>query len=371
MSCHVEADGALSNCKLIKDSPPSARLGLLLLSTSTMYRRRPPVVGDPREMAVVLDWHDYDRRADWVRKPSSDDILAVWPTGALKQGISGEAIINCAVTNQGAVSDCVVTEETPTGLGFGAAAIALTPQFRMKPATWKGVPVVSMVSVPVRFHGPGPGRSLTGESKVLPVNLAWATAPSHVDVLAAYPKRALAKGVGGRSTLACEVSRDGRLKACAAIEPDRTNFGFDTAALSLAKQFRLNVVTPEDVAATTKLVVHLPFTFDPAMSDQRQPIVGKPTWARLPSGQEMQTAFQKLDTPGTVRTVLNCTVEQGGTLGGCEVDSESAPGAGAVALTLMPRFKVSTWTMEGLPTVGGTIRVPLRYEAEAAPTSTK
>ena len=83
-------------------------------------------------------------------------------------------------------------------------------------------------------------------------------------------------------------------------------------------------------------------------------------------GQEMQTAFQKLNTPGTIRTVLNCTVEQGGALGGCKVDSESPAGAGAVALTLMPRFKVSTWTMEGLPTVGGTIRVPLRYEAEPA-----
>jgi len=332
-----------------------------------MYRRRPLAVGDPLEVAVVLDWHDYDTVPDWVRKPTRDDLLAVWPTSALKSGLSGEALINCAVTVQGALNDCIVTEETPTGLGFGAAAIALTPQFRMKPATWRGVPAVGMISMPVRFHGPGPGRSLTGESKVLPVNLAWATAPSYSDVLAAYPKRAFAKGVGGHSTLDCKVSRDGSLKTCAAIEPDRTNFGFDTAALTLAKQFRLSVVTPDDVAATATLVVHLPFTFDPAMSEQRQPIIGKPTWARLPSGEEMQTAFQKLEIPGTIRTVLNCTVEQGGTLGGCKVDTESPAGAGAVALTLMPRFKVSTWTMEGLPTVGGTIRVPLRYEAEAAP----
>jgi hypothetical protein len=41
-------------------------------------------------------------------------------------------------------------------------------------------------------------------------------------------------------------------------------------------------------------------------------------------------------------------------------------GIGQAALALAPTFRLSTWTAEGLPVVGGAINIPLRYEAKAA-----
>ena len=67
---------------------------------------------------------------------------------------------------------------------------------------------------------------------------------------------------------------------------------------------------------------------------------------------------------GTVRVSLTCRVQQGGTVSDCAVASEdpAGMGVGAAALTLAPTLKLSTWSIEGLPIVGGTIRVPLRLE---------
>ncbi len=162
------------------------------------------------------------------------------------------------------------------------------------------------------------------------------------------------------------MTQEGRLASCDSLASEPQGYGFDTAAKALARQFRLQLLTPEDKTTARKIVVHLPFTFDPAMLTQSTPIIGKPSWASLPSGAEAQAAFQSLKQPGTIRAMLGCTVQAGGGLGDCSVESETpaGSGAGAAGLTLAPRFKVSTWTTEGLPTIGGTIRVPLRYDGD-------
>ena len=365
MRCRVGDEGQLSECRLILESPMNVGLGPLLLSLSDKYRRRPPQPGDARDVSIIVDNQPIDSPADWVKQPTGRDVLSVFPTEAYKNGISGSALLTCAVTLQGALNECIVEEEFPGGMGFGSAAVALAPQFTMKPARFNGVPTKTTVRIPIRFKTQGKGRSVSSGSKILPVNLAWTEAPSYGDVLAAYPKRAMEKKLGGRSTLACQMTVEGRLSECWAIKPDATNYGFDTAAKALAKKFRMDLSSAADKSAAKTLQVHIPFTFDPSMLNATIPIVGKPTWSRLPDGQEMQAAFDALKVNGTVRTTLACVVEQGGSLGDCKVESETpvGSGAGSVGLGMARLFRVSTWTTEGLPTVGGNIRVPLRYEA--------
>ena len=38
-------------------------------------------------------------RPQWLRKPSPEKLRAVWPADALKNGVSGMAVIRCVVSN--------------------------------------------------------------------------------------------------------------------------------------------------------------------------------------------------------------------------------------------------------------------------------
>ena len=368
--CAVEDSGVLSQCRIAFESPVGGAFGAAALSLVPRYQRKPPGKDDLRMVNILFDQYPIDKGPDWARKPRAEDILAVWPSAAMKRGISGAALISCIVTVQGALTECITIEETPAGEGFGGAAIALTPQFTMRPASLNGAPAPIIIRVPIRFQTNGRVADVTAAKKVAPANLAWAEAPSYAEVVAAYPRKAAAERIGGRATIGCEMTREGRLAFCSTIRSEPIGYGFDTAAKALARQFRLQLETPEDIKAARSVVVHLPFTFDQSMLSQAPPVVGKPSWSRIPQLADMQAEFEKLKVPGTIRVMLECTVQPGGGLGGCKVDGESPAGSGvgAAGLALAPRFKVSTWTAEGLPTVGATIRVPLRYEtAQSTP----
>lgn len=370
MRCAVEDTGELGKCRVVQETPVGMGIGSGLLSLAPKYRRKPPGTKGAREVVVSQGYAPFDKEGDWSRRPTASDLQTVFPTEAFKKGVSGTAVIECTATVQGALTDCVALEESPAAMGFGSAAIALTPQFTMRPAILMGRPTPSIIRIPIAFKLFGPAPVAQGK-RVVPPNLPWVEAPAYADVAAAYPKKARAERIGGRATVACTMTREGRLSNCDAISVNPRNYGFDTAAKALAKSFRLQVTTPDDIAAVRDLMVHLPFTFDPGMLDAAAPVVGKPNWAALPTGEAIVAAFEATKAKGTVRAQLRCIVQPGGGLGDCTVASEQPAGAGiaAAALTLVSSFKVTTWTAEGLPTVGGVILVPLRYEPDDPPAS--
>jgi TonB family protein len=367
MRCKVEDTGALSGCHVVLETPAGSGFGAALLALAPKYVRKPPGKNDLREVNVVFDEHPFDVGPDWLKRPTAGDLLAVWPTAAWKKGQGGKAVINCQVTVQGALNECVAVEETPGG--FGGAAIALTPQLLMRPATLKGSPVVSVAQIPINFEGPGtppPGGDTTfGSRKVVQPNLPWSLAPGYADVVAAYPRKARAAKIAGRATVDCDMTEEGRLAHCATVVVEPHGYGFDDAAKDLAKQFQFPVRSEAEKKATHGLSVHLPVTFDPAMLDQKTPpVVGKPSWAALPDAAGVIAAFSAVKTEVTARAMLSCTVAAGGGLTDCQVASEQPLGAGvgAAALSLAPTFRLTTWTVEGLPTIGGRVNVPIRYE---------
>ncbi|HEX7948265.1 MAG TPA: hypothetical protein VF495_26605, partial [Phenylobacterium sp.] len=57
-----------------------------------------------------------------------------------------------------------------------------------------------------------------------------------------------------------------------------------------------------------------------------------------------------------------------GALEACTAASEEPAGLGYAdaALALAKAFRLSVWTDEGLPTIGGVVRVPLRFDLQSA-----
>jgi TonB family protein len=319
-----------------------------------------------------------DRGPEWIKRPSLMDLQSVWPVRALKEGYGGKVTLSCTVTVQGALRACRVVEETPKEGGFGGAALALSSQFMMKPALKGGAPIEATVQIPIAF--PTPDKA-TG-SRLRPVtdtdfkgervftDLPWRQAPSYAEVLAAYPAKARAQKVSGSATLDCRIDKDGGISACRQLHESTEGYGFGAAARSLSDRFVTPTVDGKGVSIAGSRV-HLRVSFAAEALDTASPIIGKPDWLALPGVGDFTSVVSPAARAAKVfkaRVVMLCKVAAEGALADCNVQSEDPGGLGygASAVALAPRFRLAVWTPEGLPVVGGTVRVPLRFDLEEA-----
>ncbi|MDP3749803.1 MAG: energy transducer TonB [Phenylobacterium sp.] len=321
---------------------------------------------------------ELDVKPDWLKRPTPESLMSVWPREALQRGLGGKAVISCSVSLQGALRDCSVVSESPAGSGFGVAAIALTPQLLMKPGMRGGKPVVSTVRIPINFEGAGPalGSRLTGAGsgplmRMVLSNVTWRQAPTYAEVVAVYPEKAKAREAGGRATLNCTFKAGGLVGSCDTITEEPKGMGFAAAARTLSSRF-VGPETLKDGRPTKGVDVQIPFVFAVDMLNPASRTIGKPQWTSLPDGQDMVAGYPAAAVEAGVRTgrvVMNCQVVAEGRLSACATEREEPAGLGFgdSAVALSKAFRVQTWSTEGLPTVGGSIRVPLRYEMPNAP----
>ena len=198
-------------------------------------------------------------------------------------------------------------------MGFGGAAIALTPQLLMKPATANGVPVPSKIGIPVEFPNFMPPDAAMQTSAVA-TGVRWTQAPSFDEVVAAYPAKAREKGVTGRATLVCSFADDGRLKNCSTLTQTPASAGFAAAAKKLTPLFVGPTERP-DGKPMKGVLVQIPFTFTENMLKGGTASVGKPAWAAVPDFASMAANFPSAARAQgviTARVHLTCSVAANG-----------------------------------------------------------
>lgn len=317
-------------------------------------------------LAPAVGWTQ-TQGPEWLRKPRLDMIVGAIPADAADRQISGKAILGCTVNVEGRMVGCTILSESPKDMGFGRAALSLTPQFLMRPAMQDGKPVPTTVTIPITFPVERSPRLMMREKVVTnygyPSTIPWDRAPTHDDLRAAYPEKARAAGVGGAVALQCGFGPERNVRNCEVLKEEPEGYGFGLAAKVAAKGFVLPPVTitkQQLLHARTQIAV----SFSPTLL-QGAPATGRPVWSALPDAAAMNAALGGR-VGGDVSVRLTCTVVQGGGLDSCVVVNEqpASAGVGAAALTLMPLFRTATWTSEGLPVVGGRVTIPLIYRVE-------
>jgi hypothetical protein len=83
-----------------------------------------------------------------------------------------------------------------------------------------------------------------------------------------------------------------------------------------------------------------------------------PAWSQTPTAAEMQAAYPPAAAKANYAAsgTLECSVDPEGALVDCVVSSESAPGFGAAALSVAPKFRLPTTAPSGASMVGRTVR---------------
>jgi hypothetical protein len=182
----------------------------------------------------------------------------------------------------------------------------------------------------------------------------------------AFPDKARTAKVSGLATLDCTITKTGAVGHCLNLQEAPVGYGFGAAARKLTAKFQGPTVDGAG-ASLAGAHVQLPFNFAAESLENETQIVGKPQWMALPNSVDLVTVYPKDAAKAGVfkaRVVLGCAVSATGGLEGCQVESEDPVGygLGKATLSLAATFRLGIWSAEGLPTIGGKVRVPIRYD---------
>lgn len=179
-------------------------------------------------------------RPRWISQPSGGDVDKYFPKRAQLDERSGLVRMACTVTADGRLSACRIEEETPVDFGFGEAALAMAPLFRMAPETNDGQPVSgATVVVPISFRIDGTPYPTPAPSG----GPVWLRKPLAEDVRAVFPKAALAKAQAGSVKLHCRIDAKGALTACKVVDEQPAKLGFGEAGLKLSRLYAMEPKT--------------------------------------------------------------------------------------------------------------------------------
>lgn len=111
---------------------------------------------DEEEVAAVEEpqptWGLEISDVQWVREPSSRDFARYFPRRALDEGQSGNVTLDCVIGGNGRLN-CSVASESPSGYGFGAAALSIAGQTRVRNQLRDGNPAAGRhLRLPLSFR---------------------------------------------------------------------------------------------------------------------------------------------------------------------------------------------------------------------------
>lgn len=220
-------------------------------------------------------------------------------------------------------------QETPTGEGFGAAALSLAAGMALKPTGANGQPITGRnLIVPVRFEA-----AMLRNPGTIIGNPDWQRKPTNDEMLQFYP--AEARGVAGRATIQCTVSTRGLLERCILDGESPVGHGFGTSALAMTSTFLMRPMTVDGLPVGGAQVT-IPITFKGVPGGLSAPpsntvrVMRAAPWMTAPTADALSAAFPKnaIGKVASAHVVLRCGFRDDGGLKSCDTISETAKDRG-------------------------------------------
>lgn len=305
-----------------------------------------------------------------------------WPATAYQAGLNGKVRLRCLIDVHGLAERCDVASETPTGKGFGRAAMQIRATFKLAPPMGPDGPVNGIKVIEVDFKAPDRNFDMaainSGDTfhqgnalRMMKVTMldypVWSRGATFDDLAAAYPARG--GGQEGYAVAHCQVRPTGALRGCVIIKETPEGHDFGRAALTLADKFKIDPRLAQ-TRVSGQMMVDLPVRF-PAPAELAQRTVMAPAWitgfdqAKAPKLFPPEAAATGLTTG---RGVARCTVSAEGTLTGCAPETGDPDGLGfsEAAVKLAGTMKMNLWGADGAPVAGGTIHIPIRLNLKGS-----
>lgn len=375
--CIITEAGVTRDCEIESESRPGIGFGEAALFLAEQVRAEPATDRDGRPTPISqpfgfafrcgdrcepLDDDDLPRRLalriPWSAAPDVSSVNDAYPERARELGRAGRVILGCSLTGDGELNRCSVEQESPTGYGFGNAAMSLVPQFRATPETGEAARGATVL-LPIMFELED-GVLLTGAPDLV-------RSPTRDEFYAAFPASAPAELDAGLAVVRCTILETG-FPECVVVGERPTGNGFGRAAIQMTERLRFNLWSGEGLP-TVLSQIDLPIEFErpPVGYETIPPRLEYPEWERIPTATDMGKYYPdralRLEREG--RTMMNCVVNADSTLGDCEIVDEAPQGYGfgEASLDLAQFFRMKPITLNGQPVMpsGARVNVPLNF----------
>ena len=120
--------------------------------TSTRFPTATALLAALLVSAVAPPAHAQTVAPGWRHKPTPAQVARYYPAAARAQGIEGEVLLRCKLSEAGQLSYCVAVQVSPLSQGFAVAAVRVSRLMSMTPRRVNGQPVASTVDIPVSFN---------------------------------------------------------------------------------------------------------------------------------------------------------------------------------------------------------------------------
>jgi TonB family protein len=163
--CGFDAQGHTNACDTVLEEPVGAGFGMAARRLARQFSG-PLTFGEGRPIQEALTQIQFtfttdllaspltSPRPNWIALPEAAALANAFPAKARAAGLkSSRVVLGCVAGATGGLEACELQSEDQPGFGFGQAAMALVPAFRLKTWSDDGRPMVGgRVRIPLRFE---------------------------------------------------------------------------------------------------------------------------------------------------------------------------------------------------------------------------